>query len=95
MSKLNFTPSQLGLMGSYYFEDSDNFQEYVFLADGIADFISLGDPYDTELLIKFAEEILPKPEGKLSEAKTLQYFVSKCEFWAVPLHMVNGEEPRS
>lgn len=83
---MKFTVKQLALLGSIFWDDRDNFEEFEIVAQAIKDFIDLGDRYDIELLMTFIKSALPeKPKGALAKEETLKHFVGKCEYWFKPV----------
>ena len=83
---MKFTVKQLALLGSIFWDDRDNFEEFEIVAQAAKDFIELGDPYDIELLMIFIKSALPeKPKGALAKEETLKHFVGKCEYWFKPV----------
>lgn len=75
-----FTVNQLALLGSIFWNDEDNLAEFIEGAKRIKQFVDLGDPYDIALILEFLGQIF-KPEGALSDPKTLERYVEKVVYW--------------
>ena len=88
---MKFTPGQLGVLGSIFFNDLDAAEVYSKVAQAIKAFIAVGDPYDEALVVEFVQEVLPtldpnkisKMSNELETGKpqTTIYFSNKCMLW--------------
>jgi hypothetical protein len=78
---MKFTYKQIALLGALFNNDITNYPQFEKYALAIFKLVELGDPYDTELAIKFVTQ-LEAPKGSLTDEKALKYFVEKTIYWA-------------
>ncbi|HMA77805.1 MAG TPA: hypothetical protein VKP88_01540 [Candidatus Paceibacterota bacterium] len=74
---MTFTPAQLGLLATYFFERPDLQANYTKIAQAVYDFVALGDPYDFKLVLEFVKGANVAGDVK---GEDLEYMVQKAIF---------------
>ena len=77
---MKFTPLQIAFLAFHFEQFADEkltLEQWANIAQIVADFVGLGDPYDTDLVIEAVKFVTTK----VPTEKNLNYFVGKVIYW--------------